>query len=1003
METECCVGYESKGACNINVEQLIQDCVYDLCFDGPTTTQQEQVLCESQLIMAESCRNNYYDITGYLESPCLPECPSYSSYLENGNICDKSTSSCNSEELFCPDSTPIDGCFCDEGYLWSNEAYRCVSISLCPVEVETCDTSSPIYTRATAYSMVIENEVSINFASFDGQQSFVKGGCETGYTLSKACSDDLNDFSVDVGYTNTSTTLTISYTLDAQTIKVMFNTAWATVRYQITNSVGVTGQIQSLLYGANINSFGIGVRGTQTSGKIYFGAEGFTTTNGEITDPFEFMVQVSQLGDSFLITMEASCVLSDSICGIFGNLNSELADDLRYPGLDGESFDPWLDDYLNDIEYVYSNVVGAWSVDELCPNPEIVSCTVDDKTTFKAYCDTVVNSVIGSSGCTPDLTSIKEACVQLICPLSETDYSSILCEVANVVASMCQESTLDDWRNTENLMLTSDDYEIISCPNTLVCSENESFSACVEEYICSGMNVYECQAYVDMQQSEIDSLSGGDGPCNENVSKCTAGCKCDPGYIRNGYQCVKLQDFCPVNPISQTIEPVCNIKASIFGNGLNYHQFDGSILNFGGECQYTNSKLCDSDDVDEESGMFDFHQYSEILSETSTIGRSSFEVTISDTIYTFTTKPLQLGWKLSINSSSEETFLESNVNILDNLVVRAGDGDIAHVYVGGSETNLQRLPNNYALHVMHQFESEVITIEIGCQYADKVCGLLGNADATSGSLRKPDGSQASSTDIFGDSWLYDPNNVCSTTTTSTEDSTDSCDLEAAESVCREYLNADSVSCGNVETYVSTCATNWCKSASHSNACQLAGHVAYECSLLQFNRANWRNSSQLPQPCDIDCPSLDANMIYYKDRKSCVKTVDNCNTYDPTAACDNVVPVSGCFCNEDAGYMFDPLSQQCENQCPEVDECKNGAAVSNFYAQAQGDPHIYSFDGARIDFQGCGDYVLTQNCSGSDTPYFKVITRQEHLNNAKVTYRVILLECQIQGAEMPNSG
>lgn len=42
----------------------------------------------------------------------------------------------------------------------------------------------------------------------------------------------------------------------------------------------------------------------------------------------------------------------------------------------------------------------------------------------------------------------------------------------------------------------------------------------------------------------------------------------------------------------------------------------------------------------------------------------------------------------------------------------------------------------------------------------------------------------------------------------------------------------------------------------------------------------------------------------------------------------------------------------------------------------GDPHIYTFDGDRYDFQGLCKYTMVENLSADDLPAFKVTTKNE---------------------------
>ncbi|XP_009073230.1 PREDICTED: zonadhesin, partial [Acanthisitta chloris] len=104
-------------------EDFFENCVYDMCFTGGQATS----LCYGLQAYAESCINAGICIEWRNATLCPMSCPGGSIYKGCGTRCP--TTCFNISAVDSCSSTPVEGCFCKEGYVLSGD--KCVPESSC--------------------------------------------------------------------------------------------------------------------------------------------------------------------------------------------------------------------------------------------------------------------------------------------------------------------------------------------------------------------------------------------------------------------------------------------------------------------------------------------------------------------------------------------------------------------------------------------------------------------------------------------------------------------------------------------------------------------------------------------------------------------------------------------------------------------------------------------------------------------------------------------------------
>ncbi|CAM5173834.1 unnamed protein product, partial [Natator depressus] len=104
-------------------ENFLENCVYDMCH----TKEQTVSLCNGLQAYAESCTNAGICREWRNNTLCPISCPGGSQYKSCGSRC---PSTCVTPSAFSPcSSLPVEGCFCNEGYVLSGDT--CVPESRC--------------------------------------------------------------------------------------------------------------------------------------------------------------------------------------------------------------------------------------------------------------------------------------------------------------------------------------------------------------------------------------------------------------------------------------------------------------------------------------------------------------------------------------------------------------------------------------------------------------------------------------------------------------------------------------------------------------------------------------------------------------------------------------------------------------------------------------------------------------------------------------------------------
>eukprot|EP00057_Strongylocentrotus_purpuratus_P017485 XP_011671959.1 PREDICTED: zonadhesin-like [Strongylocentrotus purpuratus] len=165
---------------------------------------------------------------------------------------------------------------------------------------------------------------------------------------------------------------------------------------------------------------------------------------------------------------------------------------------------------------------------------------------------------------------------------------------------------------------------------------------------------------------------------------------------------------------------------------------------------------------------------------------------------------------------------------------------------------------------------------------------------------KPDGSEASSIEDFGDSWSDGAISCPETPTDTNPCDTDATLRDNAVTQCSNYLNdtnvfGDCYSTVTLDPYYESCLYDMCATNLNSSVlCNIVEVYATRCQL----QTDWKRN--VDGPCSYDCP---ANSVYSSCVTECPSSCADLGTVDQCTSLD-LGCTSGCVCEEGLVYEDD---------------------------------------------------------------------------------------------------
>ncbi|KAL2079742.1 hypothetical protein ACEWY4_025486 [Coilia grayii] len=934
---------------------------------------------------------------------CYPilTCPPNAEYIECGPAC---IPSCKEPSTNCTGSC-ITGCFCKPGFVFRGR--RCVPIESCgcldadnnyyePGEIVFGDGCSKLCRCAGNYTLdCVDNSCTpteecreVNgvhgcypkststciasgdphYTTFDKRKYDFMGNCT--YLMSKPCNTtSVPHYEVYVTNKNRLNNYKISY-VDAVHVHVK----------GLTVSILKGGTVQLNKTNVNLPVNPAPDVSVYKSGKHY-------------TVSMSFGVTVRYDGNHYM-DIKVTADYKDKVCGLCGDYNGNAKDDFRTP-----------------VGHLVTSPVefgDSWNADPKCnkePDEVFPGCTDDEQDRYEspAYCGIILDSKGPFAVCHPRLNpnSFFKDCMFDLCELD--GLQSALCEAIEAYVNECQDRgvTIGPWRNTT------------FCP--LKCPPNSHYESCAPP----------CQP---------SCVQLSPGQCN---GTCAEGCVCDPGYVLSGDKCIRndscgcefnglyyesgeefyskdCKQKCRCNSPNIACEATecppmqqCGVQGGVVGcypvGDPHYNTFDDKFYSFMGTCTYTLARTCKN------------HTGPWFSVEGKNEERGVAGVSYLRKLY------------VTVNGVTV-TMMKARRLLVDGrrVALPHSPSPLMSLSVAGQYVTLQ---TTFGLRVRWD-GNHYAQITLPSTYHDQMCGLCGNYDGNpSNDFTKPDGTQADSSDQFGNSWQTD------------DDEDDVCKPDVTpDPPCKPELEAvvtNPANCGKLNDtkgpfrdcikvvdplpFFQSCVYDMCRYdglqktlceqlQAYTDACLGAGAAVHQ----------WRE----PDFCPLFCPP---NSHYTMCVSACPETclgmsgppgcgdmcVEGCQCNPGFVLSDQqCVPLKDCGCVDPQG-SYHPVNESwylegCKQQCVCSDggeiECRNTTCAPTEVCKLEngeygcqpldkgtcsvsGDPHYTSFDQKTHHFMGSCSYTLTKPCNNtSGLPDFTVETQNEHRgSNKKVSY------------------
>ncbi|XDV31973.1 hypothetical protein PO909_002888 [Leuciscus waleckii] len=1030
----------------LNPSAYLNDCVFDTCASGGNS----KVVCDSVARYAFSCRAARVVIQKWrTDSFCPMACPARSHYELCVDVCSAACPGITTiiqcpqtctEGCACDNGYLFDGqqcvehqqcgcyelgrtfkagevvylnqceqkCQCDPGKGLSCERVNCPNDTQCLLragvwacyhldpcqdvhcrEKETCR-----FERGKAMCVPLYNSTcwawgDPHFHTFDGYEYDFQGTCR--YLLSKTCGNlsGLEPFSVTQSNENRGNP-DVSYVREVEVI--VYGNTLTVVNHQ-KGLIMVDGLVFNLpLY--------------LHDGRVRVRESG----NAALLET-DFGLRVSYDWNS-RVDLQLPSSYYRVVCGLCGNFNGNAGDELRNPaGNLLPSVYQWAKSWRAEDNVTSECHDGCETGCPVC-SPDIRALYETD-----AFCGVLTStglSVFSACHAKVNPQAFQQSCVFDLC-FSNGDRG-ILCQALETYVARCRQEgvVITDWREKFHCSMScppNSHYEACASPCPVTCpypdQQRYCTDTCVEACVCDSGLVLSAGACVPTNQCGC-SFEGAyyqQGQTFWADDQCHRLCECDRNLrvvVCRESSCASGESCSVVNG-RRSCQPMRSAVCVASGDP-HYHTFDGLRFDFHGTCVYQLAALC----IDKD-GLVPFnvtiqneHRWSRAVSFTKTVNVSVNGFTITMT----REHPSRI---LVDGQLAELPFSMRGVFVF--------------YYICG---NTAVLKTDFGLQVTFDWSS-VAKVTLPNNYSGAVCGLCGNFNGVvQDDLAMRNGMMAPNASSLGQSWQVAATPECSSdgclgTGCSTCPATQ---REIARRYCEIITNQTGPfrECHaqiDPGSYLEDCIFDTCNFEGHQAVlCDAVAVYASACQSQSVTIHPWRNATFCPpscppnshyNPCAPGCPETCVNLSELNCSGPCAEACQCDHGYILSG--QTCVPQAECGCFYQGRYYKKHQMFYVHEQCLELCRCgENGTVscqtsscgpgeacrvmngvlgchpVSYGRCVATGDPHYFSFDGKRFDFQGTCAYTLAKVCDRNRGRLvdFSVDTKNEQIGNIGVS-------------------
>ncbi|XP_040900961.1 IgGFc-binding protein-like [Toxotes jaculatrix] len=1021
---------------------FLTDCVFDLClYQGHVSA-----LCNSLSVFSTSCQDAGATVESWrTEQFCPPSCGANSHYELCAPPCQLTCSGLTPPEG-CDESSPCtEGCVCDDGFVLSHD--KCVPLAECGCQYEGqyYQSGQVFYPGASCNTRCVcsdggEVQCDNKFQCSPNEKCVVKDGFAS-------CSPK------SVGSCSVSGVRTVRsfdgqayplwgnclFTLSEMEEKEGGMTAFSVLVQQQTSKDGIVYRSVELqvydmgitletgvVWEVKVDDIRVSLPVLLAGGKVRAHQNGI---NIIIETDFDLTLTYDSVAG---LLLQIPSTYQGSPRGLCGNYNGEISDDLGSASQKpADIAATWV---VKKDNASCETGCGASS----CPEPD--GQKVPEA---KKACDIIKAQQGPFAGChsTVNPTPDYEACVREMS--TGKGGENVLCRHIQNYVTACQlaGAKINKWRSDAFCPVkcpAGSHYELCTSACSSTCFSLEQAEPCPlcqegcecdEGLMSDGVRcvpVEKCGCVVDGQYyksgasvymedcSERCVCQSGQFSCNSTSCQEEEECRNKDGIIGcyskdpcAEVEC-RIKEHCEVSEGQGVCVPNSKALCWAFGDP-HYTTFDGWSYPFQGTCTY-------------------------VLVNTTGLDPSLPEVTVTTKNELRGNSDGSFVRSITVEMLSHRIFIpnERGVILVDGirteLPVLLEEGSISITQSGIRGT----LQSNIGVEVTFDW-STLAMVSITSSYYGNVAGLCGNYNGSKeDDLTDARGKIAVNVTEWAGTWsIKDGDPFC---------------YHYCEGVCPQCSEEDRIKytgpeyCGilsdkkgpfsgchgsvPVAEYVSDCLYDVCTNEGrHEVLCDaLSGYLA-ECQEAGASMSPWRQLAN----CSVECPPHSHYQVCGSacpascgpQPEVCPKVcVEGCFC-DPgyvRSGKECVIKEKGCGCNHE-GYYYLPGEEfwgdsQCEKKCVcdsatqkvqcEQTQCRSGEkcgivdGVQDCYpisfktCSAHGDPHFYTFDGRKFDFQGNCVYKLAGVCGDiKGLKHFEVSLENNNRGNKRVSYAKVV--------------